>query len=171
MGRNLVGLGIIWLGHCYLGCYRLMLTGSNMCNIITIFRAFKVTHFAYKFINVFGIFCGAACYRWCIYNHVCYIICYIATAYIVTCLIDGFRHFFVTHGIECPKECPILRLYFNPPKWTRPVTLEIISHMFLMLKIRFVSIMVTTPFLGVFSKLPRAKGKMDISGPSKNVQK
>jgi hypothetical protein len=47
--------------------------------------------------------------------------------------------------------------------------------MFFTPKTRFVSIMVTTLFFGVsrfmFSKLPRTKGKMDISGGQINVQK
>jgi hypothetical protein len=50
-----------------------------------------------------------------------------------------------------------------------------VSHRFFTQKTRFVSIMVTTLFFGVsrfmFSKLPRAKGKMDISGGQINVQK
>jgi hypothetical protein len=49
------------------------------------------------------------------------------------------------------------------------------SHRFLRQKMRFESIMVTNPFFGVsrfvFSKLPRAKAKKDISGGQINVQK
>ena len=56
---------------------------------------------------------------------------------------------------------------FNPPIWTQPPTpSKKYSHRFLMPKMRFESIMVTNPIFGVsyfmFSKLPRAKGKMDI---------
>ena len=49
-----------------------------------------------------------------------------------------------------------------------------VSHRFFTPKTRFVSIMVTTPFFWCFAfhvlKLPRAKGKMDISGGQINVQ-
>ena len=38
---------------------------------------------------------------------------------------------------------------FNLPIWTQPPTSKNVSHMFFTPKMRFVSIMVTTPFLGV----------------------
>ena len=56
---------------------------------------------------------------------------------------------------------------FNPPNWARPPTpSKKFSHRFSTPKTHFVSIMVTNPIFGclhfMFSKLPRAKGKMDI---------
>ena len=40
--------------------------------------------------------------------------------------------------------------YFNPPIRTQQDKSKKVSHMFLMPKMRFVSIMVTTVFFGVF---------------------
>ena len=65
---------------------------------------------------------------------------------------------------------------FNLPIWTQPPTpSKKYSHSFFTPKTRFESIMVTTPIFCVsrfmFSKLPRAKGKMDILEMSKKMSK
>jgi hypothetical protein len=65
--------------------------------------------------------------------------------------------------------------YFNPPIWTQPPTLEIISHKFLMPKMRNKSIMLTTMFwaccVSCFKNGGAQRPKWTFLDVQKNVQK
>jgi hypothetical protein len=65
--------------------------------------------------------------------------------------------------------------YFNLPKWTQPATPKKVQSQVFDAENTFCEHYGHNPVFWCFafhvSKLPRPKGKMDISGPSKNVQK